>query len=768
MTQTRVHDPRSEAAGGAVGRPVDRLDGTAKTTGAARYSAEYPYPDLAYAALVYATISRGWITRMDTAAALAVPGVLAVITHQNAPAMKPPPPKPSMLDLSTWASPVSVNYLNTDELHWNGQPVAVVVADTLDAARHAADLVRVTYDEVPATVDFNAEKDTAAPQKGNMLLPASGRKGNARAALGAAPVSVDLSFSTPTHHHNAIEPHATTAVWDGDRLTVYDATQNIDWTRSHLALRFGIPTPAVRVISLFVGGAFGGKAAVWPSTVLTALAARVTGRPVRMMLTREGVYRTVGGRSATAQRVALGAAADGRLTSLIHTSVARVGRVGGTPEQVTYQSRHLYDAQNILLQQNLVELDLIPNTFMRAPGEAVGTFAVESAMDELAYRLGIDPIELRMRNEPDTDPLDGKAFSHRRLRQAYELGASRFGWARRTSAPGSMRDGRWLVGMGVATAYHPASMLMASVTVRLSADGTVLVRCGLHEMGMGAATVQAQIAADALGVPLDAVRVEYGDSTLPVAPQAASSTQTATIAASLLAACDKLKASLLTLAHRSDQSPLRRQRLADLRARDGGLYRADEPAVGETYAQILSRAGRTAIEAGVGSDTGLGAVAGQMRFFARYIRDSRRWVRAASGAQFCEVRVDPDTGEVRVSRWLGVFDIGTVVNPKTAGSQLRGGIVMGIGAALAEETLVDPHTGRIMNTNLADYHVPVHADIPPIDVHCLGDPDPTTPLGLLGAGEVGITGAAAAVANAVHHATGKRVTDLPITPDRLL
>lgn len=764
MTETQV---RIEVAGGAVGRPVDRLDATAKTTGAARYSAEYPYPDLAYAALVHAAVSRGRITDIDTTDALAVPGVLAVITHQNTPALKPPP-KPSMLDLSTRASPIAVNYLNTDEVHWNGQPVAVVVADTLEAARHAAKLVRVTYDEAQATVDFDAEKGNARPQKGNAFEPAGGRKGDAPAALAAAPVSVDLSFRTPPQHHNAIEPHATTAVWDGDQLTVYDATQNIDWTRTHLALRFGVPASAVRVICLFVGGAFGGKAAVWPNTVLTALAARVTGRPVRMLLTREGIYRTVGGRTPTAQRVALGATTDGRLTSLIHTSVSQVGRVGGTPEQVTAQSGHLYDAQNILLQQNLVELDLIPNTFMRAPGEAVGTFGLESAVDELSYRLGIDPIELRMRNEPDTNPLDGKAFSHRRLREAYEWGAQKFGWARRTPAPGSMRDGRWLVGMGVASAYHPANQLTANVTVRLSADGTVLVRCGLHEMGMGAATVQAQIAADALGVPLDAVQVEYGDSTLPVTSQAAASTQTATIAASLLAACDKLKAAALSLAHRADQSPLCRQRLADLRARDGGLYRTDQPAVGETYPQILTRAGRPHLDASVGSDTRLGAITGQMRFFAKYIRDNRRWVRAATGAQFCEVRVDPDTGEVRVSRWLGVFDIGTVINPKTAASQLRGAIVMGIGMALAEETLLDPRTGRIMNANLADYHVPVHADIPPIDIHCLNDPDPTTPLGVLGAGEVGITGVAAAVANAIHHATGKRVPDLPITLDRLL
>ncbi|GAB3158699.1 xanthine dehydrogenase family protein molybdopterin-binding subunit [Amycolatopsis stemonae] len=738
MTRTL---PGTETAGTLVGKPIDRVDGKVKTTGAARFSAEYAHPDLAHAALVHSTVSRGRITAIGTEAAAAVPGVVAVLTHLNAPALKPAP-KVSPLNLATLVSGTSVNYLGTDEVHWDGQPVAVVVADTLDAAREAAGLVTVAYETLPSTVDFAAEEKHAQPQKSNLLMSGAAKKGDAEAALAAAPVTLDRRFTTPTHHHNAIEPHATTAVWAGDRLTVHDGTQNIDWARTHLALRFGVPVANVRVLAPFVGGGFGGKGMIWPGTILAALAARATGRPVRLMLTREGVYRTVGGRTPSTQRVALGADADGKLTALIHTSVTRTGRVGGGPEQVTSQSKHLYDAENTLVRQNLVELDLIPNTSMRAPGESIGTYALEASIDELAYELGVDPIDLRMRNEPAANPLDGKKFAHRMLREAYARGAERFGWADRTPEPGSMRDGRWLVGMGVASAYHPSWQFAANVTVRLAVDGTVLVRCGFQEMGMGGATAQAQIAADALGVPFEAVRVEYGDSALPMSPGAGGSMQTASIAASLLAACEKLQGQLASLAKRPG-------------------------AAGASPAEILAKAGVPSIEAAVGSDTRFGRLGGQLKFMAKFVRDQRRWMKAACGAQFCEVRVDQDTGEVRVSRWVGVFDVGRVINAKTASSQLRGGIVMGIGMALSEATLVDPRTGRIMNPSLAEYHVPVHADIPPIDVGYLDDPDPTMPLGLVGVGEVGITGVAAAIANAVHHATGKRVYDLPITLDKV-
>ncbi|MBE1587964.1 xanthine dehydrogenase family protein molybdopterin-binding subunit [Nonomuraea angiospora] len=737
-----------------VGRPVDRLDGRDKITGRARFAAEHDYPDLAHAALVHSTVARGRITAIHADAARAAKGVIEVLTHENAPAMKPPPSR-SLLNLSSMVIGTSVNYLATDEVHWNGQPVAVVVAESPEAARHAAGLVRITYEELPAVVDFAAEEPNATPQKGNALMPAAANKGDAEAALAAAAVSVDLRFTTPPHNHNAIEPHATTAVWDGDRLTLHESTQTITWLRSHLAQRFGVPEGNIRVLSPYVGGGFGGKGSVWAGTLLAVLAARATRRPVRLALTRAGVYHTVGGRTPSTQRVALGADSDGKLTALIHTSVARTGRVGGGGEQITSASRHLYDSPNIRLRQSLVQLDLLSNTFMRAPGESIGTYALESAMDELACELGMDPIELRMLNEPARNPMDGKRFAHRMLREAYEVGAERFGWRERDPRPGSMRDGRWLVGMGVASAYHPAFQLPASVTVRLGADGGVVVRCGLHEIGVGAATVQAQIAADELGVPLESVRVEVGDSDLPAGPMAGGSGQTASAAASVLEACRKLRRSALDLARKSPDSPLRGVR--DPQARDGGLYQGSR---GETYAAILARAGRDHLEVAAGG--------GMLRFMAKTVRDRSRWVKAASGAHFCEVRVDRDTGEVRVSRWTGVFDVGTVINAKTVASQLRGGIVMGIGLALSEETLIDPRTGRVVNASLADYHVPVHADVPRIDIHCLDEPDPTMPLGLVGVGEVGITGVGAAVANAVRHATGKRVTDLPITLDKLL
>ncbi|NGO42058.1 xanthine dehydrogenase family protein molybdopterin-binding subunit [Streptomyces ureilyticus] len=724
-----------------IGQPLDRVDGGVKTTGAAKFAAEHFYPGLTHAVLVHATISRGRITALHTDEASAVPGVVAVLTHLNAPPLKPAP-KPGAFNLTVMFSGTSVNYLQSDEVHWEGQPIAVVVAETSAAAREAAALVRAEYTVTKSVVDFEGSEQDARPQPNNPLLPRGAKKGDAEAALKAAPVSLDLRYTTPPQNHNALELHATTANWDGDRLTVYDATQAIDWFRTHLALRFGVPRTNVRVLAPFVGGAFGGKSAIWPGTILAVMAARATDRPVRLVLSRESVYRTVGGRTPSIQRVALGADRDGRLTSLIHTSITRTGPIGGPFEQVTAASQHLYAAENILARHDLVSLDLLPNTFMRAPGEAIGTFAVESAIDELACELGMDPIELRMRNETAVDPIGGrKKFSHRRLRELYALGAERFDWHERNPEPRSTRDGRWLVGTGVATAFHRALTLPVNVTVRLSADGGVLVRCGFHEMGMGAATAQAQITADALGVPFDAVRVEYGDSALPLGPFAGASAQTASVAAGVVQACEELKQTLKSMARKTG---------------------------GGTNEEILRRAKVPHVEAVVGSDTRLGRIAGRARFLPNFLLDAQRWVKAASGVHFCEVKVDAETGETRVSRWAGVFDIGRVINPKTAASQMRGGIVMGLGLAMAEETLVDPRTGRIMNPSLAEYHVPVHADIPPIDVSFLDDPDPKMPLGILGAGEVSTAGVGAAVANAVHHATGKRVRDLPITLDKLL
>ncbi|MFI5806259.1 xanthine dehydrogenase family protein molybdopterin-binding subunit [Streptomyces sp. NPDC051561] len=721
-----------------VGLPVDRFDGPAKVMGSARYPAEQPYPGLLHAALVHATVTRGRISRIDTAKAVAEPGVVTVLTHHNAPALKPTKPA-GVLSPAGEAAGSSVNYLGTDEVHWNGQPVAVVVASSVEAARHAASLVEVVYDTRPAVVDFAAARHDAVPQKSGLLQEAEGDKGDTELALAEAEFTVDLHYETPVHHHSAIEPHGTTAVWDGDRLTVHDTTQNLDQLRQHLAYKFDVPVKQVRARAEFVGGAFGGKAMVWPGTVLAVLAARVTCRPVRLQLTREGVYRTVGGRTPSTQRVALGARADGTLTALLHTSVAHLGNAGGYAEQITSLSHHAYAAENIHLRQHVVRMDVVPNTWMRAPGESIGSFALESAMDELAERLSMDPVALRVRNEPALNPLDERRkFSHRAMREVYEEGARRFGWQPGPVAPGSVRDGRWLIGRGVAAALHPALMQPAHVSVRVAAGEGALVRCAFHEIGVGAATAQAQIAADALGIAVGDVRVEYGDTDLPWGPGAGGSTQTASVAAALLTACEKA------------------------RAKAGA--RPGEPVLDA----LRRRRRRGPVEVSVGSDSRLGRGMTQARFAAEFLRDRRTWVRAATGAHFCEVRVDPETGEVRVSRWVGVFDIGTVVNAKLAASQLRGGIVMGLGMALGEETLVDPRTGRITNATLSEYHVPVHADVPSLDVHFLNDADPTMPGGVVGAGEVGITGVAAAVANAVYGAVGRRARRLPVRLEMLM
>ncbi|MGW0421096.1 xanthine dehydrogenase family protein molybdopterin-binding subunit [Streptomyces sp. NPDC003015] len=740
--KTPVEPAPSVPVGGAVGRPVDRRDGHAKVTGAVRFSAEHHYPDLTYATMVHATIARGTVTAIDTAAAAAVPGVVAVLTHLNAPRIRPVRKGNLVRDLGPRVSATTVNYLNTDQVFWDGQPIAVVVAETSAAANEAAPLVRVSYREEPGRVDFAVEQNNATPAKGDLTFAGTTKKGDAAAALAAAEVSVDLRYTTPGLQHNAIEPHATIAVWDGDHLTVHDTTQATDASHKDLAWRFGVPAAQVRVRAEFVGGAFGGKFAVWPGTVIAAMAAKAVGRPVRLALSRKAVSRAAGGRTASTNRIALGATRDGRLTALIQDSITHTGTVGGLLEPTSSPARALYGAKNMLTRQNLVEMDLLPNTWLRAPGEAIGSFVLESAMDELAYKLAMDPIDLRMRNEPKTDPTSGKKFSQRMLRETFEVGAERFGWADRDPEPRSMRDGEWLVGMGTATAYHPVLRMVADVKVRLSDDGTALVQCGFHEMGMAAATAQAQIAADALGVAYDKVKVEYGDSALPPGPMAANSNQTATVATSVLAACAELTRKVTTLARKTGTT-------------------------GQPPAATLRAAHTPFLEASVGSTTRLGSLRSQGRFLATFLND-QRWSKAARGAQFCEVRVNADTGELRISRWLGMFDVGRVINPKTAASQLRGAVVMGIGMAMSEQTMVDPRNGRTMSAGLDSYYLPVHADIPPIDVDWLDEPDKTMPLGIIGLGEVGTTGVAAAIANAVYHATGKRIRDLPITLDKLL
>ena len=487
---------------------------------------------------------------------------------------------------------------------------------------------------------------------------------------------VDHLYTTPPFNHNAIELHATLAIWSEDEqsLTVYDSTQYVIGIQKMLAKKFSLDAAQVRVIASFVGGGFGGKGNAWAHVSLAVAAAKVVKRPVKLVLSRAGVHYTVGGRTPSEQRVALAANDKGELTALIHTGITQTTAHNDFPEQFTFPARHLYKAESMWLLQKIMHLDVVPNTFMRAPGESIGTFALESALDELAHQLGMDPVELRARNEPDADPITGMPFSMRNLAHAYRVGAEKFGWAQRNATPGTTRAGRFLVGYGVATAYYPAYQFPAAAKVQVYADGTAVAQSAMHEMGMGSATVQAQNLADELGLPFDKVRFEYGDSQFPEAPVAGGSNSTISVGAAVQAACDTVKRTMHGLISEDNASPLIDTRLDAVEFRDGGIYSTKDPTQGETFAAILARLGMDKLEAEGAAAPGA---------------DAMQYSMGSYGAQFCEVRVDEDTGEVRVSRFLGVFDCGRILNPKTATSQWRGGITMGLGMALTEAALFD-------------------------------------------------------------------------------
>jgi xanthine dehydrogenase YagR molybdenum-binding subunit len=567
----------------------------------------------------------------------------------------------------------------------------------------------------------------------------------------AAPHRVDAVYTTPRHNHNPIELHAATLAWDGDHLLIHDASQCVDHVAWSMAQVFGIDEANVRVTSPYVGGGFGSKT-LWQHQILAAAAARLARRPVRLVVSREGVFRIVGGRTVTQQRVAIGAQADGGFDALIHTGFVAMTPHNNMPEPFVLPARSGYAARSFLLDVETVKLNMVANTFMRAPGESVGSFGLECAIDELAVELGMDPIELRIRNEPEKDPTTGLPFSARHIVEAWRAGAERFGWEKRTATAAARRDGDWLVGMGCASATYPYyRMPGGAASIALTGDGRATVSISAHEMGMGTSTAQTQIAAERLGLPMDQVTFAYGDNTLPGVVLAGGSQQTAAIGAAVIAAHRQLVVELLKLA--GNDSPLAGLKPDEVGGLDGGLSKLDDPELRESYASILARAGRKELKVEAEAPMPL---------------ELQHWSMHSHGAMFCEVRVHAVTGEIRVERFLGSFDCGRIINAKTAASQFRGGIVMGLGMALMEETQFDERTGRIANPSLAEYHVPVHLDVPRIDVIWTDEPDPHTPMGARGVGEIGITGVGAAVANAVFNATGKRVRDLPITVDKLL
>jgi len=727
----------------AVGAPLDRVDGRLKITGRAKYSAEWPEPHMAYGYLVLSTIASGRIAALDTSQARAQDGVLAVMTARNAPRVDASAHTPNDRVLIL---------LQDDAVHYDRQPVAVVIADTFARAKYAASLVRVRYATTEPHTTFSQGQAYAPASVGRK--PPDTLRGDARLALQQAALRVDNVYTTPMEHHNPMEPHATIAKWDGDTLTVFDANQGVHAAHARLAGVFGLPLENVRVVTKFVGGAFGCKGSTWPHTVLAAMAAKLVRRPVQISLWRPHMWSSVGYRPATVQRVALGADRNGRLSSQIHEVMSQTSTIDEFVEPAGVITTMLYDSPALHVTHRLMRLNYATPTYMRAPGESSGSFALESAMDELAYAAGLDPIEIRLRNYAEVDPTQKLPFSSKSLRECYRRGAEAVRWQRRTAGIGSMRDGRDLIGMGMATAAYPTHRSRASASARLAPDGSVRVSSGGVDLGTGAYTAFTQIAAEALGVPVKSVTFELGDSAFPEAPVAGGSQLTASVgSATKLAALD-VRAQLVTLATTDRTSPLCGVAAVALEAADGRLFERANPARGETFAALLARNGARTIEGR--ADAAPGAA-------------EKQYSMHAFGAQFAVVRVDADLGTVRMVEQIGAFAAGRIVNAKTARSQYLGGMVFGVGMALLEESRADERSGRFMNANLSEYLVPVHADMGAMDALIVPEDDPhVNEIGVKGIGEIGIVGAAAAIANAVYHATGKRIRDLPITPDKLV
>ncbi|MGK5532190.1 xanthine dehydrogenase family protein molybdopterin-binding subunit [Streptomyces sp. URMC 129] len=695
---------------GAVGAPLERRDGPAKVTGRAPYAYEQPVGDALYLYPLLATVARGRITALHTSSAEAADGVAFVLTHLNAPRLA------SDEDPELWI-------LQDDEVRFRGQFIGAVVAETPEAARHAAGLVDAAYEERPHDVSFRADHPRLyRPGVVNPALPTDTAAGDVPGAMAEAAVTVDRTYTTPMEHHNALEPHTTVAVWhtggesDGSgRLTLYDSTQGAAGVRRVLAPVLGLDPARLRVVSPYVGGAFGSKASPHPHVVLAALAARMAGgRAVKFALTRRQTFTQAGYRTPTIQRVRLAAGPDGRLTAIAHDTITQTARYKEFAEQVAYGTRSLYAAPNRRTTHRLVPADLSVPTIFRAPGEAPGMFALESAMDEMALACGLDPVEFRVRNEPPADPETGQPFSTRGYVSCLREGARRFGWADRDPAPGvrRTRDG-WLVGTGMAGATYPAYFTSSGsrATVVALGDGRYRVETAAADLGTGTWTALAQIAADALAVPVENVQLAIGDTRFPPSATAGGSMGLSHWGTAVVEAARALRERY------GDDPP------------EGARVTGEEPP--------NPHEGRVSMH--------------------------------AYGAQFAEVRVNADTGEVRVTRLLGVFDVGRVINPRTARSQLVGGMVMGLSAALHEQSVVDPRFGHVVNCDLAEYHIATCADVPEVEAVWLDAVDPYyNPMGAKGVGEIGIVGVSAAIASAAWHATGVRVRELPLTPEKFL
>ena len=727
-----------------IGEPVDRIDGPLKVTGAAPYPSDFTCSDLAHAVLVQSTIAAGTINAIDAGKASAAPGVLAVITHENAPALRDAP--------STARGPAPPYPFTDNRIVHRGQDVAVVVARTREEATAAARLVEIDYHEDAAVLSI---RDPRAP----VLVDGWGQdvdRGDVSGALATADVVYDKTFTTAPVTNNPMGLFATVARWDGDRLTVHDASQWPTMVRTSLATVFDLPEADVRVLVPYLGGGFGNGLRTWPHTILTALAARVVGRPVELVLTRPQMFTSVGHRPESSQRLRLGATREGRLVAIDHEGTSTLGALDdGGVEPVAGVTGNAYACPSVATHDRRLRLNIPSPYWMRAPGTAQGNFAVESGLDELSYALGMDPIELRLRNDADIHPQSGRPWSSKALRECYRAGAERFDWSRRTPAIGSVRDGSWLVGYGMSGVTFTPGQAPCQATVAIRRDGTAQVRSAATDLGTGTYTVATQVTAELLGLDVDHVDVEIGDSDLPPAPYSGGSGMATSLSGAIQDAVDKLVRAVLDLVAGDDSSPLRGRRPSEVTIANGGIRLRDDPTIGETYLDVLARHGLSEM------------IADGERNPGAYDRASPP-PSGSFAAWFAEVRVDVDLGLLRVARLVSAVDAGRVLNEKLARSQIVGGAVMGIGMTMLEETVFDPETGRIANATFGDYLIPTSADVPDVDVVFVGTPDTLRPMGIKGIGEIGVVGVSAAIANAVYHATGRRIRSLPIRVEQLL
>jgi len=741
---------------GSIGQPVSRLDGYEKTMGRARYSGDLFLPNMAYAAIVGATISSGRITAIDRSGAVDADGVIAVLAHDNLP---PISGEPHLLPSLVGAPAPGQSFfpLQGDEIHYYGQPIAIVVADSYERAQHAAWLVKASFDETPSLTTIDQGRDLAyEPEKlFGGLMPAQDARGDVEAALESADVVVDGTFHMAANHHNALEAPTTTAVWNQDRLTLYDATMGVRATQLTVAHLLGLSLSKVRVVSNFVGGSFGSKAMIWPHVTLAALAAREVARPVRLALTRPQAFAATGHREEQEHHLTLGATHSGRLTAIRHEKLSVTSHFDDWAEPATGVSSQIYDIENFAGAHRLIRGNTMTPTFTRGPGESVAAFVLESSMDELAHELEIDPVELRVMNHGPNDPR-GNPWSSDGLPECLRRGAELFGWDKRSATPRSQRDGGWLIGRGMATAGYPVALFMPEqqARARIYGDGSAVIEAGTPEFGTGVGTMMAQVAADALGLPLEAVSYKLGDSDLPNITSAVGSAGSTMVSAAVHQAANILREQVIALAVSDEQSPLHGDDPSCVDVQEGRLTQRDRQDASESYAELLGRNRRTYVEAiGTWRPPPLDTPHGLLTF----------------GAQFAEVAVDPDLGLVRVRRMLGVFAPGRVLNPKLARSQLMGGMLWGLSQALLEGNPMDSRYGRWGAISLGEYLVPVNADAPEITIEFVEVEDSgINPLGVKGVGEIGQVGTAAAIANAVFNATGRRIRELPLAAELVM